>query len=87
VNFVERVAGRPVLDRSGLSGQFDITLEWNQEVRRIPEGSPSAVPLAELQARPALSTALREQLGPKLESRTEPIEVLVIDSVERPKRD
>jgi uncharacterized protein (TIGR03435 family) len=87
VNFVERVAGRPVLDRSGLSGQFDIALEWNQEVRRIPEGSPSAVSLAELEARPALSTALREQLGLKLEPLTEPIEVLVIDSVERPTRD
>ena len=37
VRWVEAVAGRPVVDRTDLSGQFDITLEYNPDIRRIPE--------------------------------------------------
>ncbi len=80
------LTGRPVIDKTGLSGQFDIMLEWNPEVSRIPEGI-SAPPLAELEARPILFTALQEQLGLKLEPSTAPMDVLVVDAVERPKPD
>lgn len=65
---------RPVVDKTGLSGQFDITLEWNPD-------------LTEPDARPVLFTAIREQLGLKLEPDTVPMDVLVIDSVDRPTPD
>jgi uncharacterized protein (TIGR03435 family) len=79
--------GRPIVDKTGLSGQFDITLEWNPDIARVPEGVSNAPTLAELEARPVLFTAVREQLGLKLESDTAAMDVLVIDSVDRPTPD
>lgn len=84
---LELQAGRPVVDKTGLSGQFDLTLEWNPSISRVPESVINPPTLAELEARPALFTALREQLGLKAESDTAPMDVLVIDSVQRPTPD
>jgi uncharacterized protein (TIGR03435 family) len=81
------VTGRPLVDKTGLSGQFDITIEWNPEITRVPEGVSNPPTLAELEARPALFTAVREQLGLRLEPDTAAIDVVVIDSVERPTPD
>lgn len=81
---IEALSGRPIVDETGLSGQFDAKLEWNPELTRIPDGI-NGVSLADLETRPTFVTAIREQLGLRLESRTAPIEVLVIDSIERPK--
>ena len=78
---------RPIVDKTGLSGQFDITLEWNPDITRVPEGVSNAPTLAELEARPVLFTAIQEQLGLKLESETAAMDVLVIDSVDRPTPD
>jgi uncharacterized protein (TIGR03435 family) len=63
---------RPVINRTGLSGLFDWELKWTPE----PD-------LAGFDG-PALSTAFQEQLGLKLEAARGPVEVLVIDSAERP---
>ena len=79
-----RIGGRPVVDRTGLSGQFDITLEWDPGIPRAPEGGSTTGGLSESAAPPVLFTALREQLGLKLESDTAPMDVVVIDSVDRP---
>lgn len=87
VENLELQAGRPVVDKTGLSGQFDLTLEWNPNVSRVPEFIINPPTLAELEARPALFTALREQLGLKAEPDTAPMDVLVIDSVQRPTPD
>ena len=84
VRMLELVSGRPVLDKTGLSGQFDLTLEWNPGINRVPEGLSSAPTLAELEARPILFTAVQEQLGLKLEASTEPVDVLVVDAIQRP---
>ena len=81
------LTGRPIIDKTGLSGQFDITLEWNPDIPRVPEGVSNPPTLAELEARPILFTAIREQLGLKVEPDTAPIDVLVIDSVQRPTPD
>ena len=81
------ITGRPIFDKTGLSGQFDITLEWNPDISRVPESIINPPTLAELEARPVLFTAVREQLGLKLEPDTAPIDVLVIDSAERPTPD
>jgi uncharacterized protein (TIGR03435 family) len=64
----------PVLDETGLSGSFEVVLRWARDDR--PTGDA-----------PSLFTAVQEQLGLKLEPRQMPVEVLVIDSVERPTPD
>jgi len=64
--------GRQVVDRTGLKGLYDFTLEWTPD---RPEGQDNPGP--------SLFTALQEQLGLKLESVKAPVEVLVVDSVEK----
>jgi uncharacterized protein (TIGR03435 family) len=68
-------ARRPVLDRTALSGLYDIRLQFVDE-------SPDA-PLSDSTG-PSVFAALQEQLGLKLESTKGPVEFLVIDHVERP---
>jgi len=65
-------AGRPVIDRTGLDGAFKIDLRWSAD------DSSDAPP------GPSLFTAIQEQLGLKLESVKGPVEILVIDRVEKP---
>jgi uncharacterized protein (TIGR03435 family) len=70
--------GRIVQDRTGLNGNFDLELSWTPAaVSR--EQSNTSPPVA-----PSLFTALDEQLGLELEPSRGPVEVLVIDAVERP---
>jgi len=73
--------GRPVVDQTGLSGNFDFVLEWTPEPGgpALPNATPPADPPG-----PTFLEALREQLGLKLEPSKGPIEMLVIDHVERP---
>ena len=74
-------AGRIIVDKTGLTGGFDFDLEFTPEPA-APGGQPPAAPAdANL---PSLFTALEEQLGLKLEATRGPVEVLVIDRVERP---
>ena len=78
--------GRMVVDRTGLTGGYDYDLRFGD--RPIPGvgpggGFPFPVESGDPDA-PSLFTALEEQLGLKLEARTEPVEVLVIDHVEQP---
>jgi bla regulator protein BlaR1 len=73
--------GRPIIDKTGLTGRFDFTLAWAHE-RRTPGGSDS--PVASDPTGPTALEALRDQLGLKLESTKASIPILVIDKVERP---
>jgi bla regulator protein blaR1 len=75
--------GRPVLDRTGLVGAFDFKLEWAAQAGAFfpPSGDASAP--ADPNG-PSIFTALQEQLGLKLESAKGPVDVLIIDRVERP---
>jgi uncharacterized protein (TIGR03435 family) len=80
---------RLVTDRTGLSGTFDLDLEWEMEGATraaLPRLSPDGTPPPEFDGAPLL-TALREQLGLRLEATTGPVAVIVIDSVERPTPD
>ena len=75
---LSRSIGQTVVDRTGVSGIFDFSLEWTQDDQfRSPGASAS----------PAIFTALAEQLGLRLQSQRAPIDVLVIDRVERPTPD
>jgi uncharacterized protein (TIGR03435 family) len=77
-------AGREVVDRTGLSGTFDIDVLYLPE---LPFGNASAEKLAldpKFAGRAGLVTSLREQLGLKLEPAQGPVQALVIDRAERP---
>jgi bla regulator protein blaR1 len=84
---LSRVVGRMVEDRTGLAGAFDWDLEWTPmpgEPAPPPRpGDPAGVPTD----KPWILTAIQEQLGLKLESTRGPVEVVVIDSVQRPSDD
>ena len=69
--FLASSLGRPVIDRTGLTGTYYMDLAW------AGENSPNS-PL------PSLPTALKEQFGLELKADTGPVEVLVIDHVEKP---
>jgi uncharacterized protein (TIGR03435 family) len=66
-----------LIDRTNLKGLYDIKLQWSTELRAGAESSTSS-------DRPSIFTALQEQLGFKLESTKGPVDVLVIDSAQRP---
>jgi uncharacterized protein (TIGR03435 family) len=66
---------RTVVDKTGLTGRFDIYLEYTPESSATPPADDAA---------PSIFTAVQEQLGLKLESGKGPVDLLVIDHVERP---
>lgn len=77
------IAGRSVVDKTGLTGGFDATLTWTPDASL---GNASDQPPATGDG-PSLFTAIQEQLGLKLEAQRGPVDVLVIDSIERPTED
>jgi len=80
VNLLSRFVNRVVVDRTSLTGAFDVELRWTPapgEWIAPGQDAPSA-------DGPSLFTALQEQLGLKLESTKAPVGVLVIDHVEKP---
>jgi uncharacterized protein (TIGR03435 family) len=72
-----------VLDATGVTGKFDLTLEWTPDdmEAKPPSGDQRAGNAPEA---PTIFTAIQEQLGLKLESGKISAEVLVIDSAEKP---
>ncbi|HYM25679.1 MAG TPA: M56 family metallopeptidase [Vicinamibacterales bacterium] len=85
-NSLTNWAGRIVMDRTGLSGDYDFTLKWTPD--RMPQGFDKKFAAGALAAPdpngPSLFTAVREQLGLKLDPQKAPVDVLVIDRAERP---
>jgi uncharacterized protein (TIGR03435 family) len=86
--------GRPVIDQTGLTGLYDFTLKFAPEGRDAgPLGPTLALLGKQVQAppldpnAPSLSAALQEQLGLKLEAARGPVEVVVIDRLEKPTPD
>ena len=77
--------GRMVVDRTGLTGNWEFELSFSPEQRGAPPPGADA-PVADPNL-PSLFTALQEQLGLKLEGTKGPVEVLVIDSIEKPTED
>jgi uncharacterized protein (TIGR03435 family) len=79
------VVDRPVVDKTGLEGEFDFSLKWTpDETQFAGMGVHVPPPVDNPNAPPGLFTAIQEQLGLKLEAQKIPSEVLVIDHVERP---
>jgi uncharacterized protein (TIGR03435 family) len=82
------ILGRPVIDRTGLTGRYDFKLEWTPEMLadvKGPDGPGEKVSVsAPGFADPSIFTALQEQLGLKLESQKGPVEVIIIERAEKP---
>jgi uncharacterized protein (TIGR03435 family) len=72
---------RPVIDKTGLTQLYDFTFAFMPE---LPPGVAIDVLPPEMQNRPAIKDALREQLGLRLDSGKGPVENYVIDHVETP---
>ncbi len=81
---------KPVVDQTGLTGKFDFTVEYARgendllfrSLPPIPNGAPREPPRDN--QGPTFVEALRQQLGLKLESSKGPVQILVIDHVEKP---
>jgi uncharacterized protein (TIGR03435 family) len=79
---VSSTVERVVLDRTALTGTFDVELQWAPD-RMAPGDAVSA----SLDDRPSIFTAVQEQLGLRLESSKEAMDVLVIDQATHPTPD
>lgn len=75
--------GRNVIDGTGLTGQYDIHLEWSMDLPTAASDDAGKSTSPGLQS-PSIFTALEEQLGLRLESAKGPVEVVVIDHIEKP---
>jgi uncharacterized protein (TIGR03435 family) len=80
--FLERELARPVVDQTGLKGLFNFTLEWDPRPVSIG-ANPSDDGLGSAAA-PSIVTALREQLGLRLEAQKGPVQVYVVEKMDRP---
>jgi uncharacterized protein (TIGR03435 family) len=94
IEVLSSMVGRVVIDQTGFQGMFDAHLEFSRDDIAFagPAGpDPTSGGSrggrgggAEPIDRPSISAALQEQLGLRLESTKGPVEVLVVDSVDRP---
>lgn len=85
VPILSRTLGRTIIDKTGLTQNFDITMEWtpdDSQLAQIPPDAPKPAPSDT--PGPSIFTALQEQLGLKLESQKGPVEVFVIERAEKP---
>ena len=78
--------GRKVVDQTGLTGAYDFTLTWTPDAG-MPTGSggpAGAAAPAPDESAPSIFTAVQEQLGLKLEATRGPVDVIVVDHIEKP---
>jgi uncharacterized protein (TIGR03435 family) len=80
VNQLSSILGRNVIDKTGLTGRYDIKLTFT------PEDSQSALRNGEPapETGPSIFTAVQEQLGLKLEPSKGPVDLIVVDHVDKP---
>jgi uncharacterized protein (TIGR03435 family) len=84
-----RQLGRQVIDKTNLTGEYDLALDWTPEAGEsgaIP-GQPGPPPDIQSDAdglKPSIFTALQGQLGLRLQATKAPLDVLIIDRVEKP---
>ena len=77
---LSRQLDRPVVDHTGLEGNYDFQLEWTPDAPPAPpDGQPAEAPLG-----PSIFSALPAQLGLRLEATKGPVDILVIDRANKP---
>lgn len=89
VGLISQQVGRTIIDKTGLKGLYDLKLQWAPDMRQgsTPFGPmPAGVeqPQASDPSAASIFTALQEQLGLKVDPTKGPVEVLIIDSVQKP---
>ena len=82
LSMLSRQLGRSIIDRTGLTSNYDFTLRWSPDNGATT--SSNAFDGSQSDSLPSIFTAVQEQLGLKLESTIAPVEVLVVDHLERP---
>jgi uncharacterized protein (TIGR03435 family) len=82
---------RVVIDKTGIKGEYAFNLAWTPasneygpEALGLPPGTGNSPPIDGANLGPSIFTALEEQLGLRLKSQKGPVEVIVVDRVERP---
>ncbi|HEY1755391.1 MAG TPA: TIGR03435 family protein [Bryobacteraceae bacterium] len=68
---LENPLGKPLVDKTGLTGKYDFNLEFSRDVDAAADGPPD------------LFTAIQDQLGLKLEQKKIPVDVLIVDRAEK----
>jgi bla regulator protein BlaR1 len=83
-NSLAMFVGRTVQDKTGLAGNYDVSLTWTPD--QMPQRPPGAPELPPVDPNgPSIFTAVQEQLGLKLDSQKGSVSVMIIDRAERPK--
>lgn len=80
IAMIQGAVREPIVDQTGLTGRYDLDLEFNPELGSLGQALPDA-------PGSSLSTALQEQLGLRLQRQKAPMTVLVVDHVEMPTPD
>ena len=75
-SMLSTVRGELVRDETGMPGVFDFEMSWRPETSTNPDD-----------ARPSFVTAIQEQLGLKLEPMRRPVDILIVESIDRPTPD
>jgi uncharacterized protein (TIGR03435 family) len=88
-NMLSTQLHRTVLDKTGLTGKYDLELNWTPDqgpdpMFKGPDSGQHSSDTAQDSSGPTVFTALQEQLGLKLQSARGPVETIVIDHVEMP---
>jgi len=86
-NILSNTMGRPVVDKTGLTGKYEFVLEWTPEAgadARAQGFGDGITEPAPAPGGPSIFTALQEQLGLRLESQKGPVPNIVIDRAEKP---
>ncbi len=89
VHMLSRTLGNPVIDKTGLAGDFDYKLDWTPDdtasaTTKSGNAAPGDNTISQDTAGPSIFTALQEQLGLKLVAQKQPVDVIVIDHMEQP---
>jgi len=71
---------RPVVDKTGLTGVYNLKLEWTPDEQPAGKGEASS---GEPALGPSIFTSLQEQLGLKLQTQKLPVEIIVVDRLEK----
>jgi len=87
INYLSNQVSRVIVDKTNLPGQYDLRLKWTPDQPLGlggPEGGRGAASPPLDPGAPNLLTAMEDQLGLKLESSRGPVEIIVIDRLEKP---
>jgi uncharacterized protein (TIGR03435 family) len=82
--FLATALGRPVIDRTGLGGRYDLSLLWDDAPIRQGDVPGLDAPAAAGDDRGSIFSAIQDQLGLRLEPQRTAVEVIVVDRIERP---